>query len=51
VHVRVLTYTVSEREVVAACEDGKVIGEVTAGTTVVRSGDMALARTLEKWGR
>lgn len=51
VHVRVLTYTVSKREVVAACEDGKVIGEVTAGTTVVRSGDMALARTLEKWGR
>lgn len=51
VKVRVLTYADSKNEVVAACEDGKVVGEVTRGTTVVRTGDMALARTLEKWFR
>lgn len=51
VKVRVLTYVDSKNEVIAACEDGKVVGEVTRGTTIVRTGDMALARTLEKWFR
>jgi hypothetical protein len=51
VNVRVLTYADSKNEVVAACEDGKVVGEVTRGTTVVRTGDMALARTLQTWSR
>ena len=44
---RKLTYTVSKREVVAACEDGKLAGEVTRGVTIVRDGDLALAAVLE----
>jgi len=36
---RKLTYTVSHRDVVAACEDGKLAGEVTRGVTIVREGD------------
>lgn len=44
---RKLTYTVSGREVVAACEDGKLAGEVTRGVTIVRDGDLALAAVLE----
>lgn len=44
---RKLTYTVSHRDVVAACEDGKLAGEVTRGVTIVREGDLALAAVLE----
>ncbi len=51
VTVRVLTYLESKNRVVAACEDGKLVGEVTRGVTIVRTGDLALARTLEKWFR
>ncbi len=51
VTVRVLTYLESKNRVVAACEDGKVAGEVTRGVTIVRTGDLALARTLEQWFR
>lgn len=51
VFVRLLTYTASQNKVIAACEDGKLVGEVTRGVTIVRSGDLALARTLEKWFR
>lgn len=45
---RRLTYDVSKNEVIAACEGGKLAGEVTRGTTIVRTGDLALARVLEK---
>ncbi len=45
---RKLTYAVSKNEVIVACEDGKLAGEVTRGTTIVRTGDLALARELEK---
>jgi hypothetical protein len=45
---RILTYTASKNRVVAACEDGKLAGEVTRGVTIVRTGDLALARELEK---
>lgn len=44
---RKLTYTASKREIVAACEDGKLAGEVTRGVTIVRDGDLALAAVLE----
>lgn len=44
---RRLTYAVSKHQVVAACEDGKLAGEVTRGVTIVRRGDLALARVLE----
>lgn len=44
---RRLTYKVSERVVVAACENGKLAGEYTRGHTVVRRGDVPLARVLE----
>jgi hypothetical protein len=44
---RKLTYTVSGREVIAACEDGKLAGEVTRGVTIVRDGDLPLAAVLE----
>ncbi len=44
---RRLTYKVSGRVVVAACENGKLAGEYTRGHTVVRSGDIPLARVLE----
>ena len=45
---RKLTYVLSKNEVIAACEDGKLAGEVTRGTTIVRAGDLELARELEK---
>jgi hypothetical protein len=45
---RKLTYTVSKNLVIAACEDGKLAGEVTRGVTIVRTGDLALARELER---
>lgn len=45
---RRLTYTTSQNTVVVACEDGKLAGEVTRGVTIVRSGDLALAATLEQ---
>jgi hypothetical protein len=45
---RKLTYVLSKNEVIVACEDGKLAGEVTRGTTIVRSGDLTLARELEK---
>jgi hypothetical protein len=44
---RKLTYAKTGHEVVAACENGKLAGEVTRGVTIVRSGDLALARVLE----
>lgn len=44
---RRLTYKVSERVVVAACENGKLAGEYTRGHTVVRTGDTPLAGVLE----
>jgi hypothetical protein len=45
---RKLTYVQSQNEVIAACENGKLAGEVTRGTTIVRTGDLELARELEK---
>jgi hypothetical protein len=48
---RILVYDQSRRQVIAACENGKLAGEVARGTTVVRTGDLALARVLEKWFR
>lgn len=51
VTTRVLTYLDSKNRVVAACEDGKLVGEVTRGVTIVRVGDLALARTLATWTR
>ena len=39
------------RQVIAACENGKLAGEVARGTTIVRKDDLALARVLEKWFR
>jgi hypothetical protein len=44
---RTLTYATSGHQVVAACENGKLAGEVTRGVTIVRAGDLALARVLE----
>lgn len=44
---RTLTYQQSGRKVIVACEDGKLAGEVARGTTVVRTGDLALSRALE----
>lgn len=44
---RKLVYEQSGREVIAACENGKLAGEVARGTTIVRKGDLALARVLE----
>jgi hypothetical protein len=44
---RRLTYKVSERVVVAACENGKLVGEYTRGHTIVRDRDVPLARVLE----
>ena len=46
VTTRSLIYQASRREVVAACEDGKLAGEVVRGVVVVRSGDLELARVL-----
>ncbi len=51
VTVRILTYIESQNRVVVACEGGKLAGEVTRGVTIVRSGDLALAATLERWFR
>ena len=48
---RILVYEKSGRQVVAACEAGKLAGEVARGTTIVRTGDLPLARVLEKWFR
>jgi len=48
---RILTYQQSGRTVIAACENGKLAGEVARGTTIVRRGDVELARVLEKWFR
>lgn len=48
VTVRVLTYVESKNRVVTACEDGKLAGEVTRGVTIVRTGDLPLARALEQ---
>jgi hypothetical protein len=48
---RILEYEQSHRKVIAACENGKLAGEVARGTAVVRSGDQSLARVLEKWFR
>lgn len=48
VTTRVLTYLASKNRVVAACENGKLVGESTPDATIVRAGDLALARTLEK---
>lgn len=51
VTVRRLTYAVSQTQVIAACEDGKLAGELTRGVTIVRKDDIALARTLAAWFR
>jgi hypothetical protein len=48
---RILVYEQSRRQVIAACENGKLAGEVARGTTIVRKDDLALARVLEKWFR
>lgn len=48
---RTLLYQQSGREVIALCEGGKLAGEVARGTAIVRKGDLALARVLEKWFR
>jgi hypothetical protein len=48
---RILVYDQSRRQVIAACENGKLAGEVARGTAVVRTGDLSLARVLEKWFR
>lgn len=48
---RILVYEQSHRQVIAACENGKLAGEVARGTAVVRTGDLPLARVLEKWFR
>lgn len=45
---RTLTYQQSGRRVTVACEDGKLAGEVARGITVVRTGDLPLARALEQ---
>jgi hypothetical protein len=45
---RQLTYQQSGRKVIVACENGKLAGEVARGTTVVRTGDLTLARVLEQ---
>jgi hypothetical protein len=47
VTVRRLTYVRSKNVVVAACEGGKLAGEITRGVTIVRAGDLALARALD----
>jgi hypothetical protein len=47
VTVRRLTYMRSKNVVVVACEGGKLAGELTRGVTIVRGGDLALARALE----
>jgi hypothetical protein len=47
VMVRRLTYLRSKNVVVVACEGGKLAGEITRGMTIVRAGDLALARALE----
>jgi hypothetical protein len=44
--MRELEYLESHRLVNAACEDGKIMGEHSSGSTVVRDGDMALAAAL-----
>jgi hypothetical protein len=44
---RALEYQKSKRRVVAACENGKLAGEVTRGITIVRAGDLELARALD----
>ncbi len=44
---RTLTYQQSGRKVIVACEEGKLAGEVARGSTVVRTGDLALSRALE----
>ncbi|HEY5950549.1 MAG TPA: hypothetical protein VIV40_33890 [Kofleriaceae bacterium] len=46
---RMLVYDQSHRQVIAACENGKLAGEVARGSAVVRSGDLALARVLESF--
>ena len=46
-HVR----PVAPSQIIAACENGKLAGEVARGTTIVRTGDLTLARVLEKWFR
>jgi hypothetical protein len=51
VQSRVLTYDLSHRQIIAACENGKLAGEVARGTTIVRKGDLVLARVLERWYR
>ena len=45
---RVLEYVESKNQVIVACEDGKVVGEVTGGVVVVRRGDTALATALAR---
>jgi hypothetical protein len=44
---RELVYQQSQRRVVAACEDGKLAGEVVRNLAIVRTGDLALAKALQ----
>ncbi|HSD90883.1 MAG TPA: hypothetical protein VLB44_25335 [Kofleriaceae bacterium] len=44
--LRALEYVDSHRQVNAACEDGKIMGEHSSGYIVVRKGDLALATAL-----
>jgi hypothetical protein len=48
---RTLVYEQSHRQVIAACENGKLAGEAVRGTAVVRTGDLALAHVLQTWFR
>jgi hypothetical protein len=47
VTVRELVYEKSQRHVYAACENGKLAGEIVHGTAIVRSGDLVLAKALQ----
>ena len=48
VQSRILTYEQSKRQIIAACENGKLAGEATRGGAIVRTGDLALAHALEQ---
>lgn len=45
---RTLEYNESHRKVIVACENGKLAGESVKGTSIVRKGDLDLARALEQ---
>ena len=45
---RTLEYNESHRKVIVACENGKLAGESVKGRSIVRKGDLDLARALEQ---